>query len=265
MRPGGEYLGLRYGIVLAACPLGSHAWSHGVSDQTKTQGTPRYKAFVPAQCTALGDERSHLKPLAGKTQWVSAVGLGLLLPETLSVGTRVLVRLHEEEPHRGHVVWVDKRVRTHLGTTVPHRIAFDQAVDPALVRRWISQAKSPAEPRVPVQLVVNVQSIETGRGGQGTCMDLSRGGMFIATNHPPQRGSEILLQFKLSNISHTLSALAQVMWVRKEETVSVEAEDISLATVTGMGVRFLTVNPLDAALISRLVNRLRAEATSRSE
>ena len=233
-----------------------------MSDHTKTQGTPRYKAYVPAQCTALGDGRSHLKPLAGKTQWVSAVGLGLLLAETLPVGTRVLVQLHEEEPRRGHVVWVDKRVRTHLGTTVPHRVAFDEPVDPALVRRWISLAKSPAEPRVPVQLVVNFQSIETERTGQGTCMDLSRGGMFIATNHPHQRGSEILLHFKLPNIPHTLSILAQVMWVRGEATVSVEEEDISLTTVTGMGMRFLTINPLDAALISRLVNRLRAQASS---
>ncbi len=233
-----------------------------MSDQTKTQGTPRYKAYVPAQCTALGDERSHLKPLAGKTHWVSAVGLGLLLPETLPVGTRVLVQLHEEEPRRGHIVWVDKRVRTHLGTTVPHRVAFEKPVDPALVRRWISQAKSPAEPRVPVQLVVNFQSIETGRGGQGMCMDLSRGGMFIAANPPPQRGSEILLQFKLPDISHTLSTLAQVMWVRGEATVSVDEEDISLTTVTGMGMRFLSINPLDAALISRLVNRLRAETSS---
>ncbi|MFQ5988555.1 MAG: PilZ domain-containing protein [Candidatus Methylomirabilales bacterium] len=236
-----------------------------MSEQTKTQGTPRFKAYVPVQCTALGDGRSPLKPLAGKTQWVSAVGLGLLLPETLPLGTRVLVQLHEEEPRRGQVVWVDKRMRTHLGTAVPHRVAFDEPVDPALVRRWISRAKSPAEPRVRVQLVVNFQAIETGRGGQGTCMDLSRGGMFIAANHPPQRGSEILLQFKLPDISHTLSALAQVMWVRGEETVSVEEQDISLATVTGMGVRFLTVNPVDAALMSRLVNRLRAEATSSAD
>lgn len=220
---------------------------------------PRFKASLPVQCTALGDGPVHPKPLGGKTKWVSAAGVALSLYEALPVGTPVLMQFFGEEPRRGRVVWFDKGVQSPQATTVPHIVAFDQPVDPTLVRQWVSRAETRSETRVPVQFVVNFQSTETGRGGQGMGIDLSRGGMFIATTHPVQRGAEILLQFKLPNLTHTLSLLAEVMWARGEQTVSVDEDGVWTGPTAGMGVRFRAVNPLEDALIDSLIDRLCAE------
>jgi len=79
--------------------------------------------------------------------------------------------------------------------------------------------------------------------------------MFIATNHPLQPGNEILLRFKLQDHpSHTLSILAQVVWMGGEE--------IGPSAKTGMGVKFLALNPSEDALIGAAIDRLRGEASS---
>lgn len=226
----------------------------------KLRDSPRFKAEIPVRCTALGAEPSHQKLLGGKTKWVSAAGVSLLLYEALPVGTPVSIQFFEEEPRRGCVIWFDKGMQAPAATTVPHIVAFDQPVDSTLVRQWVSRAESRSEARVPVQFVVNFQSTETGRGAQGTCIDLSRGGMFVATHNPAQRGADILLQFKLPDLNHTMSVLAQVMWVRREQAVSLDEDGIWTGPTPGMGVRFLTVNPVEDALIDTVVDRLSGEA-----
>lgn len=232
-----------------------------MSPHMKGRGWPRFQAYLPVQCTALGPEPSHPRPLTGKTEWISGAGIALLLPETLPVGTPVLVQFGENEPRRGHVVWFDQRMWTPLGTTVPHRVTFDQPVDPDVIRHWLSDADTRHEARVPVRLVVRFESIQTGMTDKGMCVDLSRGGMFISTDRPEPRGTEVLLYFKLPNISHTLSVLAQVVWMRKKELVAVDQGEIWTSGITGMGVRFLDVNPLEATLISTFVDRLCSEAS----
>ncbi len=227
----------------------------------KLRDSPRFKAEIPLRCTALGAEPSHQNLLGAKTNWISAAGASLLLYEALPVGTPVSIQFYEEEPRRGCVIWFDKGMQASAATTVPHIVAFDQPVDLTLVRQWVSRAESRSEVRVPVQFVVNFQSTETGRGSQGTCIDLSRGGMFVATDNPAQRGAAILLQFKLPDLNHTMSVLAQVMWVRREQVVSLDEDGIWTGPTPGMGVRFLAVNPVEDALIDTLIDRLSGEAS----
>ncbi len=69
-----------------------------------------------------------------------------------------------------------------------------------------------------------------------------------------------MLQFKLPDLHHPMSVLAQVMWVRREQTVSLDEDRIWTGPTPGMGVRFLAVNPVEDALIDTLIDRLSGEA-----
>lgn len=225
----------------------------------KLRDWPRFKADIPVRCTLLGVGASHQKLLGGKTKWVSAAGVAVLLYEPLPLQTPVSIQFYEEEPRTGRIVWFDKGAQVPTATTIPHVVAFDQPVDSTLVRQWVARAESRSEVRVPVQFVVSFQAAETGRGGQGTCMDLSRGGMFVATDHPADRGTHVLLQFKLPNLNHTIAILVEVRWERTEQAVSVDEDGIWTGPTTGMGVRFLAVNPLEDTLIDAFVGRLCGE------
>ncbi len=192
------------------------------------------------------------KVITGKTNSISPGGLGLLLAETIPLRTPVVVQVCEEEPLRGHVIWRDKPRPTGLGTSIPHGVAFDQMVDTDRIRQWVHHATPQSHSRVPVQF--DVEFTQAGKAGHGTCLDLSKNGMFIATNHPVQPRTEILLRFKLQDHpSHTLSIPAQVVWMRGEE--------IEPSAIPGMGVKFLAVDPLKAALIGSVVDRLLGEAS----
>ncbi len=67
----------------------------------KLRDSPRFKAEIPVRCTAWGAEPSHQNLLGGKTKWVSAAGVSLLLYEGLPVGTPVSIQFFEEEPRPG--------------------------------------------------------------------------------------------------------------------------------------------------------------------
>ena len=220
-----------------------------MSSYTNVRGYPRLVAYLPVQCTSLSQGTSMAKVITGKTNSISPGGLGLLLPETIPLRTPVVVQVCEEEPLRGLVIWLDKPTPTGLGTSIPHGVGFDFLVDPDLIRQWVHHATPQSHSRVPVQF--DVEFTQAGKAGHGTCLNLSKDGMFIAINHPPRPGTEILLRFKLQESSHTLSIPAQVVWMRGEENWP--------GAIPGMGVEFLAVDPLKAALIGSVVDRLLGE------
>ncbi len=67
---------------------------------------------------------------------------------------------------------------------------------------------------------------------------------------PPTPGVVTLLCFELHETSHMLLIPAQVVWV-----------EIGPGVITGMGVKFLALNPSEDALIGAVVDRLRGEAS----
>ena len=218
-----------------------------------TQIPPRYPrlvAYLPVQCTLLSHGQPTGKVITGKTKSVSAEGLGLLLPETIPLRTAILVQVCQEEPLRGRVIWVDRPMSTDLGTRIPHSVAFDHLIDSDLILQWVLNANHQAHPRVSVQF--DVKFTHAGEVSHGTCLNLSMGGMFIATNRPPRPGTETLLRFKLQEPSHPFSIPAQVVWICGEQT--------SPSAKTGMGVKFLAVDPSEAAVIGTFVDRLLGEA-----
>jgi Tfp pilus assembly protein PilZ len=66
----------------------------------------------------------------------------------------------------------------------------------------------------------------------------------------PSPGVVTLLSFELHETSHMLLLPAQVVWV-----------EIWPGVITGIGVKFLALNPSEDALIGGVVDRLRGEAS----
>ncbi len=220
---------------------------------TQGDADPCFEAYLPIQCTTSGAGRP--KGLVGKTRSVSPEGLEILLPENLPIGTPVLIQIDEGEPLRAHVVWAERGTSTAVGTVVPHGLTFQQPVDPYIVRQWVYRAERQSHERAPVQFPV--EYIQAGTGGHGTCLNLSRGGMFISTPQPAPPGSQVALTFNLPNLSHTFSVLARVVWMRKEETEPRAAE--------GMGVEFLDPKPSQTALIGTVVDRFSGQTLLSSD
>jgi uncharacterized protein (TIGR02266 family) len=210
---------------------------------TEDGADPRFEAYLPIQCTTPGGGRP--KELGGKTRSVSAGGLEILLPEALPLGTPVLIQIGDGDLLRAYVVWAERGTPTSVGTMVPHGLAFQKPVDPHTVRQWVYRAERQSHTRAPVQFPV--EYIQAGTAGHGTCLNLSRGGMFISTPQPAPPESQVSLTFTLPTLSHTFSVLARVVWMRKEA--------MEPSTTEGMGVQFLDPKPSETALIGAVVDR----------
>ncbi|MCZ6479645.1 MAG: PilZ domain-containing protein [Candidatus Binatia bacterium] len=216
-----------------------------MSSYTHVRGYPRLMVWLPVECTLLSQEAR--KVITGKTNSISPGGLGLLLPETVPLRTSVVVQVMEEKPLPGLVVWRDRPMSTDLITSVPHGFAFDEPVDADRILQWGFIARKRAHPRVRVQF--DVEFTGAGKERHGTCLSQSRGGMFITTmDVPPTLGTVTLLSFELHETSHMLLIPAQVVWV-----------EIGPGVITGIGVKFLALNPSEDALIGAVVDRLLGE------
>jgi uncharacterized protein (TIGR02266 family) len=196
--------------------------------------------------------KTDQKQLAGTTLNVGAGGIALLLGESLPLGAPIVIKLGREGPIRGHVVWTDRRMLTFLKTAVPHGVAFENPVDASWVQQWVSQGNKRAHVRAPVLL--DVEFTPAGTAAHGTCFNLGQGGMFIATEHPSPPGTEVVLRFALPSLATPLSVRARVAWI--------SGEDREASAVTGMGVQFLDLNAMDAAVIGTFVDRLRLDASA---
>ena len=133
---------------------------------------------------------------------------------------------------------------TPLGIKFPHGVAFEEAVEPSVVRQWVSTPEKRAHPRVIVQL--DVEFTQTGTKGYGTCLNLSQGGMFIVTERPASPETDLTLRFTLPGQTDTFSVRAQVAWVSAAETEP--------GAISGMGVRFLELSPSQAIAIGTFVD-----------
>jgi len=210
---------------------------------------PRFEAYLPVECVAAIPGGPSARLIVGKTRFVSAAGLEILMPETLPLRTPMMVRVAQGDPMRAHVVWADQGTPTPVGNRVAHGVLFEQPVDPALVNQWVYRGERQAYARAPIQFPVEYG--QAGTAGHGTCVNLSRGGMFVATREPAPPGSQVALSFNLPNLSHTFSMLARVVWNRRDGTKP--------DAPNGMGVQFLDPKPAEGALIDVLVDRLCSE------
>ena len=213
---------------------------------------PRFVAYLPVQCMVFDPGKPDHRQLAGTTLNVGAGGIALLLGETLPLGIPIMITLGRGEPIRGHVVWTDRRMLTFLKAAVPHGVAFENPVDASWVQQWVSQGRKRAHVRAPVLL--DVEFTPAGTAAHGTCFNLGQGGMFIATEHPSPPGTEVTLRFALPTVAAPRLVRARVAWI--------SGQDTEAGAVTGMGVQFLDLNAMDAAVIGTFVDRLRLDASA---
>lgn len=212
----------------------------------------RFSRYIPVACTVLNSDDPQTQPLDGITRKVNAGGLEILLPEALPVKTRVSVQVAGSDPMRGHIVSVGDAIPTVQGERFPHGLAFEKALDPAVVRQWVSQPQRRSAPRVAIQFEVEFK--QDARTASGTCLNLCKGGMFIATERPVVPKKEVLLSFTLPGHSDPFLVRAQIVWMAGGEQ--------DPAVTTGMGVKFLDLDPSEASAIGALVDNLCAEAAA---
>ncbi|MEW6664585.1 MAG: TIGR02266 family protein [Thermodesulfobacteriota bacterium] len=102
----------------------------------------------------------------------------------------------------------------------------------------------PRDARIPKCLPVTFQ--------QGTdwvkayARDISRGGLFIVTKNPLQRGDRLTLRLQLPGQDEEMSLSCEVAWIRHEEGQA----------VTGMGVKFLERSAAHDAVLKPFVTTL---------
>jgi uncharacterized protein (TIGR02266 family) len=213
----------------------------------------RFARYLTIRCTVLESEDAHQqRPIAGITRCVNAGGLEVLLPEPLSVKTQILVQIFDGDSLRGQIVSVGKAIATVLGPRFPHGVAFEETVEPSLVRQWVAQPKRRAHRRAEIQF--SVEYTHAGTTVRGTCLNLCQGGMFIATKRALPPDSQLFLRFTLPNPLHPVAVQGRVAWV------SGDVKDPGV--IVGIGVQFLNLDPSAAAAISTLVDRLSAEAVN---
>jgi uncharacterized protein (TIGR02266 family) len=122
------------------------------------------------------------------------------------------------------------------------------------VFQWMNYTNQRSHHRVPVRFTVEVKQAETVN--HGACLNLSQGGMFIATECPPATGTEILLDFAPPILVRPVSTPARVAWVRGGGSKP--------DTITGMGVQFLDLEPYMAGVIGSVIDRLHQQASADS-
>ncbi len=77
--------------------------------------------------------------------------------------------------------------------------------------------------------------------------NISEGGLFLETVNPFPAGTKLLLRFNLPNSDKIIEVVGEVVY-KVEEIFDIEEWDLP-----GMGIRFMAVNPEDAALIRKFI------------
>ena len=80
--------------------------------------------------------------------------------------------------------------------------------------------------------------------------NISRGGVFIKTNHPMDRGTRFDLKISLPDGEKQLEVSCEVAWVRLKEQVT-SKEKFS----PGMGIKFLNLSPEGRGRIERILHK----------
>ena len=82
----------------------------------------------------------------------------------------------------------------------------------------------------------------------GFAQNISSGGLFIATHDALPVGSRFEVSFKVPGVSPVFQTECEVRWVRSYD--GGRLNDLS----PGMGVRFLSLEPLEAELINQFIS-----------
>ncbi len=109
--------------------------------------------------------------------------------------------------------------------------------------------------RFPTDYFVSVQVPKEDKESEGNCRDLSEGGMFIFTEEPFPRGTQVKILIQLETGNETICVEGIVMWLRPPMP--------SPQFPPGMGVRFIRVSPEAREQLRRKIEERKRRLLSR--
>ena len=112
----------------------------------------------------------------------------------------------------------------------------------------MSDSEKRGMPRIPLKIEIGIHS-ETNFY-TGFSVNISSGGIFIATHVPSNPGDIIPLSFNLPNSGRTIEANGVVRWYREYNPLYPE-------THPGMGVKFIDLSPDDQKIVNEYITNLR--------
>lgn len=102
--------------------------------------------------------------------------------------------------------------------------------------------------RVPCQISMSIRNGEQVYTSK--TLDISHGGIFLATDEPLEIGTLIDMTFQIPNSPRPVNAVGKVAWVEKAP------DGVSVTGRAGVGVKFSKIDPSDLQLIVDYVNRV---------
>ena len=94
---------------------------------------------------------------------------------------------------------------------------------------------------------MQVSFTTNGEVSRNYTVNLSKGGMFLATDNPPKVGERVHLAFNIPGLVHPLRVMGEVKWARNEQGDDVPA---------GAGIEFVELTETCKQLIAEFVDRL---------
>lgn len=102
--------------------------------------------------------------------------------------------------------------------------------------------------RVPCQISMSIRNGEQVYNSK--TLDISHGGIFLATDEPLEIGTLIDMSFQIPSSPRPVNAVGKVAWVEKAP------DGVSVTGRAGVGVKFSKIDPADLQLIVDYVNRV---------
>ncbi|MDD9934342.1 MAG: PilZ domain-containing protein [Myxococcales bacterium] len=116
--------------------------------------------------------------------------------------------------------------------------------------------KERKNPRAQISLVARYRSPTAFEFVEEHCYDLSAGGMFIKSPSPAPTGTLIKLECDVDGGTDVIRGVARVVWLREQESDGMP---------TGMGVKFVKVDPGGRDVIRGLLDRIGTDGGTGSE
>ncbi len=200
---------------------------------------PRFEVYLPVECRVKTPKTAR-QDYRGTTRYIAQGGAMILLPLPLPSDLKVGLQISDLPQLPAEIVWSGKVHRTDLGAVNAHGVIFQEKLDTLQVNQLVEKAHRQRHPRIPVKFPV--EYMRDDRSASGTCLNLSRGGMFINTSRPISPKSEILLTFTLPGREHSFWVKARVVWTNPPSNENYFPP--------GMGVQFQELNPEEAKILS---------------
>ncbi len=108
-----------------------------------------------------------------------------------------------------------------------------------------SESNNRADKRIKVSIEVTISGPHTFFSG--FTMDISKGGLFVATHKLFPIGTELLLNLKIG--SQSLELLTSVVWIRDMNSSAISGES------PGMGLRFINIDSESVGIISSFLEK----------